>query len=100
MATLLPKPIRQLYVYRANIICEGQLRYVRFETFIRRIDPYEEYNCADLDNTNTYVVKGYALINYTLFNVRPISKSDPEYIPQLPMQQNFHSGYIAPDYNV
>ena len=93
MATLLPKPIRQLYVYRANIIYEKQLRYVRFETFIRGVDPYEEYYCADLDNTDTYVVKGYALMNYTLFNIRPISKSDPEYIPQLPMQQQT-------DYNI
>jgi hypothetical protein len=80
MATLLKPPVRQFYVYRANIIYEGQLRYVRFETFIRRIDPYEEYHCADLNCADTYVVKGYALMNYTLFNIRPVTKSDPECI--------------------
>lgn len=100
MAELLPRPIRFLFIYRGYIQVKTQLRLVRFESPVRRVENDQYYDCVDLLNGNVYTVLGGHILNYVLYNMRPLTKSDPEFIPQLPLQQNFHSGYIAPDYNI
>ena len=100
MATLFPPPVRLMYIYRGYILVKEELRFIRFDTFNRGVKPQNYYDCVDLHQMEVYTVLGQDILNYHLYNVRPLTKSDPEYIPQLPMQQNFHSGYIAPDYNI
>jgi hypothetical protein len=87
MAELLSKPVRFIYIYRGYILVKGELLFVRFDTFIRRVKPQNYYDCVDMQNMAIYSVLGQNIFNYHLYNVRPLTKSDLEYIPELPMQQ-------------
>jgi hypothetical protein len=91
-----PNSVRFIYIYRGYVQYAGDIRPVRFDSWVRRVDPYQTYQCVDLTTYAIYEARGCDIINYHLYNMRPLTKSDPEYIPQLPMQQNFHSGYIDP----
>jgi hypothetical protein len=87
MAILQPPPVRFIYIYRGYIEVKNELRFIRFDTFYRKINPFQYYDCIDLNDMSIYTIKGHNILNYHLYNVRPLTKSDPEYIPQLPMQQ-------------
>lgn len=82
-----PNSIRFIFIYRGKILVRGELRPVRFDSWVRRIDPHQYYQCVDLSNFSVYEVIGANILNYALYNMRPLTKSDPKYIPQLPMQQ-------------
>ena len=79
--------VRFIFIYRANILVRGELRRVSFDSWVRRVDPHQYYICVDLVDYSIYEVLGTNLLDYVLYNMRPLTKSDPEYIPQLPMQQ-------------
>ena len=79
--------VRFIFIYRANILVRGELRRVRFDSWVRRVDPYQYYTCVDLVSYAIYEVMGASILDYVLYNMRPLTKTDPEYIPQLPMQQ-------------
>jgi hypothetical protein len=87
MAELLSPPVRFIYIYRGYIQVKTELRFIRFDTFNRRIEPFQYYDCVDLNSMSIYTVQGQNILNYHLYQVRPLTKSDPEYIPHLPMQQ-------------
>jgi hypothetical protein len=80
MATLLPRPVRHIYIYRGYVLVKGELRFIRFDTFNRGIKPQEYYDCVDMQNMSVYTVLGQNILNYHLYNVRPLTKSDPEFI--------------------
>ena len=82
-----PNSFRFIFIYRGNILYKGELRRVRFDSWVRRIDPHQYYTCIDLINHNVYEVMGANILDYTFYNMRHLTKSDPKYIPQLPMQQ-------------
>jgi hypothetical protein len=88
-----PDSAKFIYIYRGSVLIKGEFRVIRFETYKRQINPEKEYHCVDYITIETYFVKGADIFNYYLYNVRPLTKSDPEYIPQLPMQQQT-------DYNI
>jgi hypothetical protein len=87
MADLLPRPTRFLYIYRGYILVHTELRFIRFDSFVRRINPQKYYDCVDLNGMQIYTVLGQNILSYHLYNIRPLTKSDPKYIPQLPTQQ-------------
>lgn len=91
-----PNAVRFIYIYRGYVLYHGELQPVRFDSWVRHIDPHQYYQCVDLITYAVYEVLGQNIFNYYLYNMRPLTKSDPEYIPPLPMQQHFHSGYINP----
>jgi hypothetical protein len=80
MATLLKPPVRSIYIYRGYIQVKDKMRFIRFDTFNRRIYPYEYYNCIDQHSMEIYTVLGQNILNYHLYNIRPLTKSDPECI--------------------
>lgn len=82
MAKLLPRPIRFLFIFRAYIQVKekAEPRIVRFESPVRRVENDQYYDCVDLLNGNIYTVLGEHITDYVLYNMRPLSKSDPEYI--------------------
>ena len=88
MAKLLSAPVRFIFIYRGYIqrhkligaTRHSEMRLVRFDSFIRQVDPHQYYDCVDLNNLNVYTVKGSNILNYHLYNIRPLTKSDPEYI--------------------
>lgn len=82
-----PNSIRFIFIYRGNVLVKGELRRVRFDSWVRRVDPYQIYQCIDLISYAIYEVMGANILDYVLYNMRPLTKSDPEYIPQLPIQQ-------------
>lgn len=82
-----PNSVRFIHIYRGYVLVKGQLRLVRFDSWVRGVDPFQYYQCVDLASYAIYEVMGSSIINYNLYNMRPLTKSDPEYIPQLPMQQ-------------
>jgi hypothetical protein len=83
----IPNSVRFIFIYRASILVRGELRRVRFDSWVRRVDPHQYYTCVDLVDYSIYEVLGINLLDYQLYNMRPLTKSDPEYIPQLPQQQ-------------
>ena len=94
-----PNSVRFIFIYRGNVLVRGELRRVRFDSWVRRVDTRQYYTCVDLVSYAVYEVMGANILDYVFYNMRPLTKSDPEYIPQLPLQQNFHSGYIEPTNN-
>jgi hypothetical protein len=88
-----PDSVRFIYIYRGSVQFRGEMRPVRFDSWVRRVDPHQYYQCIDLVTYAIYEVLGSNIFSYYLYNMRPLSKSDPEYIPQLPMQQQT-------DYNI
>jgi len=82
-----PNSVRFIFIYRALILVRGELRQIRFDSWVRRVDPHQYYTCVDLVDYSIYEVLGANLLDYVLYNMRPLTKSDPEYIPQLPVQQ-------------
>lgn len=81
MAKLLPAPVRFIFIYRGYVQIKGVMRLVRFDSFIRQVDPHQYYNCVDIMDTNyIYTIKGSNILNYHLYNVRPLTGHDPEYI--------------------
>jgi hypothetical protein len=83
----IPNSVRFIFIYRGNILVRGELRRVRFDSWVRKVDPYQYYTCVDLVSYAIYEVMGANILDYVLYNMRLLTKSDPEYIPQLPMQQ-------------
>jgi hypothetical protein len=94
-----PNSVRFIFIYRGYVLYRDELRRIRFDSWVRRVDPYQSYTCVDLLSYSIYEVRGSDILDYHLYSMRPLTKTDPEYIPQLPMQQNFHSGYIEPTDN-
>jgi hypothetical protein len=82
-----PNSVRFIFIYRGYVLHRGELRRVRFDSWVRRVDLHQYYTCVDLLSYSIYEVRGSDILNYHLYNVRPLTKSDPEYIPQLPIQQ-------------
>lgn len=85
MAT--PNSVRFIFIYRGNVLIKGQLRRVKFDSWVRKVDPHQYYQCIDLVNQNVYDVMGVNILDYVLYNMRLLTKHDPEYIPQIPLQQ-------------
>ena len=81
--------VRFIFIYRGYIEINGELQPVRFDTFFRGVDPEQYYQCICLNNLNTYNVKGGNILNYYMYNMRLLTKHDPEYV----LSANFHSGY-------
>jgi hypothetical protein len=88
MAQLNPAPVRFIFIYRGDILYKGELRRVRFDSWVRRVDPHQYYQCIDLVNYNVYEALGSSIMDYALYNMRPLTKTDPKYITELPLQQN------------
>ena len=82
-----PNSVRFIYIYRGYVQVRGELRCVRFDSWVRRVDSHQYYQCVDLVSYEVYDVLGSNILDYHLYNMRPLTKSDPEYIPQLPIQQ-------------
>lgn len=72
--------IKFIYIFRGYIQVKDQLRIVRFDSWERCINPNHYYTCVDLLNYNVYDVLGGNIINYKLYNMRPLTNHDPEYI--------------------
>ena len=77
---LLPKPLRFLFIYKGYIQIKKELRLVRFESPVRRLENNQYYECVDLLNNNIYTVLGGHILNYNLYNMRPLTKTDTECI--------------------
>jgi hypothetical protein len=83
-----PNSVRFIYIYRGFVQYRGEMRPVRFDSWVRKVDNFQYYQCIDLVTYAIYEVMGANIFDYVLYNMRPLTKSDPEYIPQLPIQQN------------
>ena len=80
MAT--PNSVRFIYIYRGYILYRNELRIVRFDSWVHRIDPHQYYQCVDINNMNIYDVLGSNILDYFIYNIRPLTKFDPEFIHQ------------------
>ena len=75
-----PNPIRFIFIYHGSILYRGEIRRIRFDSWVRRVDPHQYYQCVDLVTYAVYEVIGANILDYVLYNMRPLTKSDPEYI--------------------
>lgn len=75
-----PNSIRFIYIYRGLLRVKDQFRVIRFDSWTRHIDPHQYYICVDILNHNVYEVLGANIHDYHLYNMRPLTKHDPEYI--------------------
>ena len=75
-----PKSIKFIYIYRGLLRIKDQFRVVRFDSWVRGVDPYQYYQCVDILNLNVYEVLGSSIMDYHLYNMRPLTAHDPEYI--------------------
>ena len=82
-----PNSVRFIFIYRGYVLYRGELRRVKFDSWVRRVDTHQYYTCVDLVSYAVYEVMGVNILDYVFYNMRPLIKSDPKYIPQLPMQQ-------------
>lgn len=80
MAKLLPRPIRFLFIFRGYVQVKTELRLVRFESPVRKVENDQYYDCVDLLNGNIYTILGGHILDYVLYNMRPLTNHDPEYI--------------------
>jgi hypothetical protein len=85
--------VKFLFIYRGYIQINTQFVPIRFDSWVRRVDPHQNYQCVALASHEVYEVLGANIFDYFLYNMRPLTKSDPEYIRQLPLQQQT-------DYNI
>ena len=75
-----PNSVRFIFIYRGYVQVRGELRAVRFDSWVRNVDPHQYYQCVDLVSYAVYEVLGSNIIDYHLYNMRPLTKSDPEFI--------------------
>ena len=80
MAQLNPAPVRFIFIYRGYVQYRGEMRLVRFDSWVRRVDPHQYYQCVDLVTYAVYEVLGANIHDFHLYNMRPLIKHDPEYI--------------------
>lgn len=75
-----PNSVRFIYIYRGLLKVKDQFRVIRFDSWTRHIDPHQYYTCVDILNQNVYEVLGANIHDFHLYNMRPLTKHDPEYI--------------------
>ena len=75
MGVSMNSSIRFIFIYRGYVHIKSEMRPVRFDSFVRGVDPEQYYQCVDLGNLNVYDVKGSNIFDYHLYNMRILEKS-------------------------